>query len=316
MCFDCPPGKFSSGGGTICTNCSRQGDPLRLSVRVHIVQPRLRRRETGMTSCKQCPTGKRTSTLYAAENCTDCPGGTFANVGSSACSDCPAGKRSPPFYESNGACTSAKLATTRTVRSNCTECDSGKFASALATANCTLCPAGRQVNSNRGACLSCRAGKYTSTARIDCQNCSFGHYSSVGASECTQCASGYAQHKEGQSSCYVCPAGRRSSTPFAARNCTWCADGKFTSAQGQSECTTCRAGTFMAKDRQSCTKCTALEPGLHRPASYVVQVLLKTYYRTMDDPDSDFYVTAHGSTTFPWKTQFSISTRLIPTKLA
>ena len=26
---------------------SRQGDPLRLSVRVHIVQPRLRRREAG-----------------------------------------------------------------------------------------------------------------------------------------------------------------------------------------------------------------------------------------------------------------------------
>ena len=221
-CVPCPgirgsvPGNVE--GATFCVSCSLQGEPETAGARFA---------NTDWPACElarvECEPGQQLlPDLSGCENCADlgpgsenkyspqgvrceqCPPGKMPDETRSSCMDCFGGTYSPMgncipclelgdnFYSEPGAtrCLSCGVGTEPSVdQSSCRMCQDGYFSP---YGVCQACPAGRQSDPSRGACVGCAVAGLA--------------YHSVDGSACTRCEDGK-QPLESREDCEHCPDG-------------------------------------------------------------------------------------------------------------
>ena len=156
-CVECPAGKYSHAGATVCTNCPSY--PLGTS----------RRGSTSVISCL-CRPGYFGNLSDVNGTCEECPVNSYCPGGVDMLS-CPANSSSPRL---------------RSVVTDCI-CDEG-FYGANGEA-CTMCPPGSE-------CIggwfkeTCESGTYAAAYSTSCLQCQHNSSSSVGSGFC-RCDFGY-----------------------------------------------------------------------------------------------------------------------------
>ena len=137
----CPPGTFSTGNTTTCTNCEAG----------HYASG------TNSTFCSQCPVGTYRNLTSSGASCTNCPTGHYAAVvASSFCLPCPIGT-----YRGMTNAGSA-----------CVNCPAGYYANVTGAGVCLPCPAGTFSSERAGVCIVCLGAEIASAAgSADCMPC-------------------------------------------------------------------------------------------------------------------------------------------------
>jgi hypothetical protein len=163
-CDPCPAGKFSPPGQTACTNCS-------------VGEEAPAERLTMARLCSVCRSCAGTFTGSSAQpQCSPCPQGQLAGVGSTACRSCSAGFVANGKGDACVPCPQGTLLTSAvtiahqllddtgfvaaSAATECGPCDAGRFAARAGLASCDPCPAGKTSLAGQAACTNCSIGSF------------------------------------------------------------------------------------------------------------------------------------------------------------
>ena len=175
-----------------------------------------------------------------------------ASTGTSACDSCIPGQITASSGDYAG-------------KSACHNCPAGYFVSGHGQSTCGACPAGQYSAAGVSTCTSCAAGKKANAARNGCEDCVAGEYENNNV--CIGCPIGYSQITAAQTSCSICPAGKkRASGDAASAACPPCNTGTHQNEPGQSTCKNCDAG-YYAATAGSIVNCENCLPGKYSTAT-------------------------------------------------
>lgn len=196
--------------------------------------------------------------LAKANECTDCPAGSY----------CIGGKTAP-----DGKCPRAYYCPAKTVNAYKYGCENGTYnpdEGIGSQAECKICPQGHYCLFADSAPRKCRAGTYmddgwitatnttTGTAakrQQDCKPCTGGSYCLEGQITPTPCGTGKFS-KVGQSSCETCEIGHfcslSATSETTMRTTNKCPAGKYCLAglKALSEATDCKVGHYCPEGRK------------------------------------------------------------------
>ena len=242
------------------------------------------------TACKDCPTGKWTSSTGRGTACPNCPNGKYsAKVASTSytqcincvtgrysdqtdvtnfgiCKDCPGGKWSSVTYSGETSCKSCYAGyysdkTTKGTR--CLKCPTGKSSSAASAVCVSGCLKGKYKTSPKSNfCISCPNGKVNpndgSTSSKACRACGAGTIGDKTKTKCTGC--GYGRYlSKGSSFCNSCQQGKYADQT-ASTSCKQCVKGKYganpSASTEAAACKDCTAGKYTSQHGTSfCSSC-------------------------------------------------------------
>jgi len=289
-CFNCAPGKASSGGeacsrcqpgeyypdynGVSCISCGLCSGAGDCSGGVHWYSTSQgadhcdrcsddRIANEDHTGCESCVQGKYV--LSHLSQCQWCAPGKTTNgaVGYANCAECSAGKASERGTHSDVD----PLHTTQI----CAACEGGKYSDNGAFV-CIDCPPGEfsvERESGNAYCTPCSPGRYGNadgspyTGSTLCLACPNGKYSTTGYFQCLPCDPGSTSFQtpnahtggmDGASSCVPCEAGKFNGGSDGI--CESCPAGKF-SLDGALYCELCEFGHWSTDEASFCTACPA-----------------------------------------------------------
>ena len=193
-------------------------------------------------ACSPCAIGRVSpaSGLSAAEQCSECPSGTYSDQTgqrsvSDSCKSCVPGHFNSLSGQSNVTA--------------CRPCVPGQFQSARGQASCSLCVRGRYSDElglvSGSQCKDCPVGRFGTGRGLEaldaCSACPPGHY-------------GVEAGALSQDRCSVCRAGKFQDQ-VAQTRCTRCSAGKVASSTGTVSCLACLPGRFSRDDATACDPC-------------------------------------------------------------
>ena len=152
-CFNCVAGKYNNVEGGLCKNCATgKYSSTVAATTCKNCEAGKYNDETGLSSCKDCVEG-RYNNLEGFPSCRSCVAGKSSTeigaTSSSTCKDCPKGK----YSHTAGPCIN---------------CLPGRYSGAVGTADdCSLCSAGKYSSTvaaeSSNTCINCEAGKSSAT---------------------------------------------------------------------------------------------------------------------------------------------------------
>ena len=143
---------------------------------------------------------------------------------------------------------------------SCKTCNEGTYKPSRGSEPCTLCPAGKKLESTSGVsptnCTDCPADSYSSDNRASCTACPRDAKSQPGSHNISfcQCNAGYTVQANDHNSCFACEAGKYKNISGSAE-CTQCAAGLFSEAGENSTCGPCPANTYSSALDAGCVSC-------------------------------------------------------------
>ena len=160
----------------------------------------------------------------------------------------------------------------------CLMCSEGKYKDTLGSGQCTTCPVGKTIITQRAGktweqmssqhqspyCINCAAGKYHAVHTDGiCVNCPLYSTSPAGSSLMSQCTcnSGYEKVAIDALNFTCEPLSCTAGSTGPAGSCTQCAPGKYKAASGSAPCDDCVPGKYSAATGAStaatCLSCSA-----------------------------------------------------------
>jgi hypothetical protein len=160
----------------------------------------------------------------------------------------------------------------------CLMCSEGKYKDTLGSGQCTTCPVGKTIITQRAGktweqmsfqhqspyCINCAAGKYHAVHTDGiCVNCPLYSTSPAGSSLMSQCTcnSGYEKVAIDALNFTCEPLSCTAGSTGPAGSCTQCVPGKYKTVSGSALCDDCLAGKYSAATGSStastCQNCTA-----------------------------------------------------------
>ena len=176
-CQECPYGQFGTDGAT-CALCDDGSEVASFRAATRCKSCKLRDvgyYSSGGAFCAVCPEGKQPD--KERTRCEPCPVGSLRlgalqEIASQVCEYCADGQTTTP--QSNTACM---------------YCLSGM---AGLNGQCEACPAGKEPNGGRTACIRCPAGTYGRDGR-ECVFCPDGLHPNVAQTRCEECPAGFVE---------------------------------------------------------------------------------------------------------------------------
>ena len=304
QCVKCAQGFFKAvAGNESCVECLREWEVTPEEGAVSCVECPEYAKPLGNTSrcvcgpglvmgvggvCEKCAQGKMSAGFDDADECEDCPAGTFeqgrincvecvpgtfsTETGQTTCEACPTGK-----VQGNSTalalCEDCPGGTYYVSTTECRECGLGSFNNETAQFACNFCMPGTFANSTGSLeCMLCESGKFENRSKsTQCRLCGIGTYQNqIGQTVCLDCSPGKYQESIGQSDCIDCAPGYY--TEFSrATSCNTCQRGKYAEESGSSTCTSCQENLFTQEIAATSSDMCVCSPGNYFNTSRCIQ---------------------------------------------
>ena len=235
-CVQCPTGRTSEQGSTICQLCEA-GTFMNV---------------TGSERCKNCGAGQYRQkmedggiTPTNATFCIDCPAGWSSESASTKCQPCEAGYIGAVVGQDCSPCGVGQYRPSKDVHGNLTD-----------PTLCFGCPVGWSSEAGSTKCQPCDGGAFNDVGGQECKKCPLGSVSKSGAVQCITCELGKKTNND-NTTCDNCDLGKFGSTND---KCSDCPPGTYQDGKGFKTCKNCDKDTYSSESGKSsksdCKECS------------------------------------------------------------